>query len=368
MPRRLRWRRRVRRERQQGTKEEQPEAIAEAWCLLSLALRAATHRRPMPQCSRTAEPVAAQLAPRTALTYTAPCNPAKPEREPRWLPSRTCGIGTPPTTRRSIPASPRTALTNMEGKHDPAGLPGVRQPVLDPHGRVPEERGRAAGHPAPCDLRRARRRRDAHHPRRPISRAALAGASIPGVGKVERITGTEAAHFYKKIFGRTGIIYIQDYWKRARRDGADRRPHRRVERLPLLHQVADGVVLLARLLLQLRAGQGDLVLGREVAQRGRSVAGRARSGRLEETRCDTSLPWRAPSSWPSSPRCSSACRSPTRWSTSYTFDSPDTVADLHAAVFMLSNLAALLIGWIVGWIVGGRFATRAPVAMSRPVT
>jgi hypothetical protein len=42
----------------------------------------------------------------------------------------------------------------------------------------------------------------------------------------------------------------------------------------------------------------------------------------------------------------------------YTFDSPDTVADLHAAVFMLSNLAALLIGWIIG----GRFATRAPVA------
>jgi hypothetical protein len=46
----------------------------------------------------------------------------------------------------------------------------------------------------------------------------------------------------------------------------------------------------------------------------------------------------------------------------YTFDSPDTVADLHAAVFMLSNLAALLIGWIVGWIVGGRFVRRAPVA------
>jgi hypothetical protein len=45
----------------------------------------------------------------------------------------------------------------------------------------------------------------------------------------------------------------------------------------------------------------------------------------------------------------------------YTFDSPDTVADLHAAVFMLSNFAALLVGWVVGWIVGGRFVTRAPV-------
>jgi Type VI secretion system (T6SS), amidase effector protein 4 len=29
-----------------------------------------------------------------------------------------------------------------------------------------------------------------------------------------RMVGTEASHFYKKLFGRTGIIYIQDYWKR----------------------------------------------------------------------------------------------------------------------------------------------------------
>jgi len=38
----------------------------------------------------------------------------------------------------------------------------------------------------------------------------------------------------------------------------------------------------------------------------------------------------------------------------FTFESPDEVADLHSALYMLSNLAALLIGWIVGWIIGGR--------------
>jgi hypothetical protein len=42
----------------------------------------------------------------------------------------------------------------------------------------------------------------------------LAGSSIEGIGKVQRITGTEASHFYKQIYGRTGIIYVKDYWKR----------------------------------------------------------------------------------------------------------------------------------------------------------
>jgi hypothetical protein len=38
----------------------------------------------------------------------------------------------------------------------------------------------------------------------------------------------------------------------------------------------------------------------------------------------------------------------------FTFESPDEVADLHSAVYMLTNLAGLLIGWIIGWFAGGR--------------
>lgn len=51
----------------------------------------------------------------------------------------------------------------------------------------------------------------------------------------------------------------------------------------------------------------------------------------------------------------------------YTFESPDEVADLHSAVYMLSNLAGLLVGWAVGWLVGGRFAGR-PEQMPHPPT
>ncbi len=43
----------------------------------------------------------------------------------------------------------------------------------------------------------------------------------------------------------------------------------------------------------------------------------------------------------------------------YTFESPDEVGNLEDGVYMLSNLAGLLIGWVVGWFIGGRIAARA---------
>ncbi len=41
----------------------------------------------------------------------------------------------------------------------------------------------------------------------------------------------------------------------------------------------------------------------------------------------------------------------------YTFNSPDTVADLHAAVFMAINISALALGFGVGWLIGRLFAS-----------
>jgi hypothetical protein len=46
-----------------------------------------------------------------------------------------------------------------------------------------------------------------------------------------------------------------------------------------------------------------------------------------------------------------------------TFDNPDDVGTLEDSVYMLSNLAALLIGWALGWYAGGRIVKpAAPVA------
>ena len=47
----------------------------------------------------------------------------------------------------------------------------------------------------------------------------------------------------------------------------------------------------------------------------------------------------------------------------FTFDSPDEVGNLEDGVYMLSSLAALLVGGVIGWLAGGRLVTRpAPPA------
>ena len=40
----------------------------------------------------------------------------------------------------------------------------------------------------------------------------------------------------------------------------------------------------------------------------------------------------------------------------FTFESPDEVGALEDGVYMLSNFAALLIGWTIGWLIGGQFS------------
>lgn len=45
----------------------------------------------------------------------------------------------------------------------------------------------------------------------------------------------------------------------------------------------------------------------------------------------------------------------------FTFDSPDTVADLHSFVFMAMNALGLLVGWSIGWALGGRLVKETHV-------
>ena len=41
----------------------------------------------------------------------------------------------------------------------------------------------------------------------------------------------------------------------------------------------------------------------------------------------------------------------------FTFDSPDEMGNLEDGVYMLSNLAGLLVGGGIGWVIGGRIVS-----------
>ena len=110
--------------------------------------------------------------------------------------------------------------TNMEGEHVHMGFPvfhnqcAIRMGVALRRAGVTRRASSPAAPTAPCT-----RARTCTSSTRTQLANAIASASIPGVGPVEKITGTETAHYYPKLFGRTGIIFFQDYWKRSSDSG-----------------------------------------------------------------------------------------------------------------------------------------------------
>ncbi len=44
---------------------------------------------------------------------------------------------------------------------------------------------------------------------------AIERANLPGVLPAQRIVGKDVAQYYDQLFGRTGIIFIKDYWHRS---------------------------------------------------------------------------------------------------------------------------------------------------------
>jgi hypothetical protein len=106
-------------------------------------------------------------------------------------------------------------LTNLEGERIPAGFPvfhnqcAIRMgTALRRAGVQPSQLpglGTCAVHP----------REYMHFINASAVAHALAKARIDGLGPLEKFSGPDAAVYYPKIFGRTGIIFIQDYWRRT---------------------------------------------------------------------------------------------------------------------------------------------------------
>ena len=105
-------------------------------------------------------------------------------------------------------------LTNMEGEHILMGFPVFHNQCAIRLGVALRRAGVTDGQIGGCAACAVHPRSDMHFINASQLANALTHANIPGIGPVEKITGTEAAHYYPKLFGRTGIIYFQDYWKR----------------------------------------------------------------------------------------------------------------------------------------------------------
>lgn len=106
-------------------------------------------------------------------------------------------------------------LVNMEGTHIRTGLPvfsnqcAIRMGIaLKRAGVTPNQLPRMTT----CGIHPPE---EMHYIRAEELGSGLAAAKLPGVGPMEKITGANVSHFYPQIFGRTGMLYIQDYWFRG---------------------------------------------------------------------------------------------------------------------------------------------------------
>jgi hypothetical protein len=106
-------------------------------------------------------------------------------------------------------------LTNLEGKAVPEGFPvfanqcAIRMGIcLRRAGVRPEQISGAA-------LCSVHTREDMHFINASQLANAINRANLPGVGPREILRGTEPSVYYNRLFGRTGIIFIKDYWQRS---------------------------------------------------------------------------------------------------------------------------------------------------------
>ena len=121
----------------------------------------------------------------------------------------------PANLATSAPCVAPQLLTNLEGKTISAGYPvfgnqcAIRMGVCLKHAGVDPGQFSGLVHCGVHD------NAEMHIIRAQDLADHLARISIPGVGKVERMTGNEAKDFYPKLLGRTGIIFVKDYWRRT---------------------------------------------------------------------------------------------------------------------------------------------------------
>jgi len=106
-------------------------------------------------------------------------------------------------------------LTNLEGKLIRRGFPVFSNQCAIRMGVALKRAGVAPDQISNCAHCVVHGRDHMHFINASQLANAINRANLPGVGPREVFTGTDANQFYPKMFGRTGIMYIQDYWSRS---------------------------------------------------------------------------------------------------------------------------------------------------------
>jgi hypothetical protein len=110
-------------------------------------------------------------------------------------------------------------LTNLEGRQIKKAFPVFSNQCAIRMGVALRRAGVQPSQIGSCSHCSVHRREEMHFINASQLANAIARANIAGIGPVEKFAGADAAQFYHKIFGRTGIIYIQDYWHRSTDQG-----------------------------------------------------------------------------------------------------------------------------------------------------
>ena len=106
-------------------------------------------------------------------------------------------------------------LTNLEGKAIGQGFPVFANQCAIRMGIALRRSGVTAGQLSGCQHCVVHTREDMHFINANQLANAILRANLAGVGPREILKGADPSQFYPRLLGRTGIIYIQDYWQRT---------------------------------------------------------------------------------------------------------------------------------------------------------
>ncbi len=124
-------------------------------------------------------------------------------------------FGHPINESVSTPCIAPDTLTNFEGRIIHRGFPVYSNQCAIRMGVALRRAGVQPGQISGCATCGAHHADHMHFIRANELAAAIGRSKLPGIGPQEKLSGTDANQFYPKLFGRTGIIHIEDYWMRT---------------------------------------------------------------------------------------------------------------------------------------------------------